>query len=69
MLIPRSQAAARIARSFRVHPAVAITGPRQCGKTTLAEQFGSDASLIDEDTSVTHFDLERAVDRRRLENS
>lgn len=67
MLIPRPQAAERIARSFGVHPAVAITGPRQCGKTTLAEQFGSDASGADEEASVTHFDLERAVDRQRLQ--
>ena len=67
MLIPRPQAALRIARSFRVHPAVAITGPRQCGKTTLAEQFASAASTGGSDTPVTHFDLERAADRQRLQ--
>ncbi len=29
-----------IRRAFRVTPVVAILGPRQCGKTTLARIFG-----------------------------
>ena len=67
MLIPRSQAISRIAQSFRVHPAVALTGPRQCGKTTLAELLGKDHAAKNQDASVTWFDLERAADRRRLQ--
>lgn len=67
MLIPRPHVTERIARSFRVHPAVAITGPRQCGKTTLAEQFGLAEAETSEDAQVTHFDLERAADRQRLQ--
>ncbi len=67
MLIPRPQAAERITRSFRVHPAVALTGPRQCGKTTLAEQFGAAAAGSGAEAPVTRFDLERATDHRRLQ--
>ena len=67
MFISRPNATSRIARSFRVHPAVALTGPRQCGKTTLAEQFGTDHVDRHGATTVTHFDLERATDRRRLQ--
>ncbi len=67
MLIPRPQVTQRIARSFRVHPAVAITGPRQCGKTTLAEQFALAGAPASEDAQVAHFDLERAADRQRLQ--
>ena len=36
MVIDRPIARARIDEAFSVHPAVALTGPRQCGKTTLA---------------------------------
>ena len=58
-MIERSAARARVERLFRVHPAVAIEGPRQCGKTTLARMIaGADA---------TYFDLESNVDRRKLE--
>lgn len=58
-MIERMAARARVERLFRVHPAVAIEGPRQCGKTTLARMIaGADA---------TYFDLESNVDRRKLE--
>ncbi len=61
MLIDRPQAIRRVVNSFHVHPAVALVGPRQCGKTTLAQVIAAD------EREVTFFDLERAVDRRRLE--
>ena len=60
MIVPRLRALARIARSFRVHPAVALLGPRQCGKTTLAREFVAGQS------EWTFFDLESAVGRRKL---
>ena len=44
-----------------MHPVVALTGPRQCGKTTLARTIA--AGVPDS----TYFDLEAAVDRRRLD--
>lgn len=62
MLIERSQAIARITATFGVHPAVALVGPRQCGKTTLAHMFA------DKEPDFTFFDLEKAVDRRKLES-
>ncbi len=62
MVIDRNIARSRIHEAFAVHPAVALTGPRQCGKTTLARVF---AAADPEDS--TFFDLESAVDRRRLQ--
>ena len=43
-----------------MHPVVAVTGPRQCGKTTLARAIAAAS------TPAAWFDLEAAVDRRRL---
>lgn len=59
-MIERSHAMARVQQSFRVHPAVAIEGPRQCGKTTLARMFAA------QDAEVTYFDLESPVDVQKL---
>ena len=47
---------------FRNNPVVAILGPRQCGKTTLAGQFADQWPK-----DVTFFDLENPRDLRRLE--
>ncbi len=58
-MIERSAARARVERLFRTHPAVAIEGPRQCGKTTLARMIAG--------ANATYFDLESNVDRRKLE--
>jgi predicted AAA+ superfamily ATPase len=46
----------------RNNPIVAILGPRQCGKTTLARQFADQWPK-----DVTFFDLENPRDLRRLE--
>jgi hypothetical protein len=58
-LIERIDALDRINSAFRIHPIVALLGPRQCGKTTLARMFG-------ESEPCTFFDLENPVDVRRL---
>ncbi|MFC1881732.1 ATP-binding protein [Thermodesulfobacteriota bacterium] len=58
-MIPRPNALAQIARSFRVHSIVALLGPRQSGKTTLAR-------IIEKQEPCTYFDLENPVDTRRL---
>lgn len=60
MIVPRPDAMDRIARSFQVHPVVALLGPRQCGKTTLAREF------IAGKTGWTFFDMESAAGRRAL---
>lgn len=49
---------------FRVHPACALLGPRQVGKTTLARMF-----LEENNPDSFHFfDLENPVDLARFEN-
>lgn len=52
------------ARLLRIHPVVAILGPRQCGKTTLARQFISRAPSSRPSHSL---DLEDETDLARLE--
>jgi len=54
----------RIKELFEVHPVVAILGPRQCGKTTLARAFARAAGR----QTVTVFDLEDPTDAALLEN-
>jgi predicted AAA+ superfamily ATPase len=58
-MIPRPHALERINKAFRVHPIVALLGPRQCGKTTLA-------GMIADHEPCTYFDLEDPVHIRRL---
>ena len=60
MLIDRPRPTRRIQEALEVHPCAALTGPRQCGKTTLARQISA------ESPGTIFFDLEAAVDRRRL---
>jgi uncharacterized protein len=59
-VIERPQALARVRESFAVHPAVAIEGPRQCGKTTLARAIAAG------EREVAFFDLESPADLQRL---
>ncbi|MBI4754412.1 MAG: ATP-binding protein [Betaproteobacteria bacterium] len=51
----------QIARQFAVHPVVALLGPRQCGKTTLARMFAEASPGL-----VTRFDLEDPTDLAAL---
>lgn len=60
-MLERPRVLKRVRNLFRSHPAVAIEGPRQCGKTTVAHMLAAD------EPDVTFFDLEREVDRRKLE--
>src|SRR4030067_1489410 len=55
----RPHALHRVFTVCKVHPAAALLGPRQCGKTTLAR-------MIAEHEHSTFFDLENPVDVRRL---
>lgn len=45
-----------VRRRLEAYPAVALVGPRQCGKTTLARSFGGE-----------YFDLEQGPERLRLD--
>jgi len=47
---------AMLRKNLADYPAVAIVGPRQCGKTTLAKSIGGE-----------YFDLEQDRDRLRLD--
>lgn len=59
MLIARPSKLATIETALTRNPTVVLTGPRQCGKTTLARE------LLSED-SVNYFDLEDPVSLARL---
>ena len=60
-MLERADALRRLERAFKSHPAAALEGPRQSGKTTLARAF------MQRERLCTFFDLEKAVDRRRLQ--
>jgi predicted AAA+ superfamily ATPase len=59
-VIRRPELLRAVQRALRESPVVALLGPRQCGKTTLARQIAGDAR-------ERVFDLEDAVDLARLE--
>ena len=60
--IPRSAFQELVRAGLRVFPAVAILGPRQCGKSTLARRFCASYQRRD----VRYFDLESLSDLNRL---
>ena len=59
-MLERPSVLAAIDEYFGVHPAVTLSGPRQCGKTTLAREFAARTP------HATFFDLEDAADRQKL---
>lgn len=59
VMIARSRLRRRIAQVLKAAPAVALLGPRQCGKTTLARSIAAGERS-------TYFDLENPVDLARL---
>ncbi len=60
-MIPRTEHLSELKRRFKTYPAVALIGPRQIGKTTLARQFARQYR-----GPTTHFDLEDSRDLARL---
>lgn len=58
----RSNYIKKIEAAFRVHNVVALLGPRQCGKTTIAQEFFQAA----QSSPSQYFDLEDPVDEARL---
>jgi uncharacterized protein len=59
--IPRTRYREQVGTALRRSPVVALLGPRQCGKTTLARVIAA------EETAIV-FDLESPADQQRLEN-
>ncbi len=55
----RSQLLTSLREGLKRSPAVALLGPRQCGKTTLARQLAGESKS-------TYFDLESPIDLARL---
>lgn len=60
--LQRPEDMAKLRRALEFSQAVALVGPRQCGKTTLARQ-------LLEMSSPNYFDLEDEADLARLENA
>ena len=58
----RDRYLSKIAARFEVQPVVALLGPRQCGKTTLARMYAERLT----DTPITRFDLEDPTDLAAL---
>lgn len=54
-----------IERYFSNHPIVAVLGPRQCGKTTLAHMLVANLKDFNQEN---YFDLENPLDEQRLAN-
>lgn len=60
-LVPRNAYVAEIERALKRSPVVALLGPRQCGKSTLARQIASARE-------AAYYDLEKPDDAARLQN-
>ncbi len=58
-MLKRLQLLSRLRAGLKTSPAVALLGPRQCGKTTLARQLAGGSKS-------NYFDLENPVDLARL---
>lgn len=63
LFISRPQQFAKIIHSFNVTPVCALIGPRQCGKTTIAQRFSEQYQ-----GNVHHFDLEDDRDLAKLQD-
>jgi len=59
-MVPRDRYLGELRRGLELNPAVALLGPRQSGKTTLARALA-------EETGAEYFDLESPTDSARLE--
>jgi predicted AAA+ superfamily ATPase len=59
----RQQFLSLIEKHFQIHKVCALLGPRQCGKTTLSQQFAH----LKQIPKMNIFDLENPLDLQRLE--
>ncbi len=62
MIISRPELTSAVRKAITLSPAVALLGPRQVGKTTMAR------ALADETEGTLYLDLERSTDLRKLED-
>jgi predicted AAA+ superfamily ATPase len=62
MLMLRQQFLSLIEQHFQIHKVCALLGPRQCGKTTLSQQFANLKGI----PRINIFDLENPLDLERL---
>ncbi len=65
IMLKRLKFIEKINYAFQVNPALALLGPRQCGKTTLAQAYAEQQNLPF--SRVSFFDLENPNDLARLE--
>lgn len=65
-IIKRNDYLNELRRAQAVHPVIALLGPRQCGKTTLAKQYASQ-KLGKSSAGLHHFDLEDPDDLAKLD--
>lgn len=61
MMVPRKKLFAKTTLALQSNPIVALLGPRQCGKTTLAR-------MISQEMAPIYFDLEDPTDLMKLTN-
>ncbi len=59
----------RIQKAFETHRVVALLGPRQCGKTTLANDYIKQVGQSISMKAKNYFDLEKHTDLARLSNT
>ncbi|MEX0671196.1 MAG: ATP-binding protein [Pirellulales bacterium] len=62
-MIDRTQLRDAVSRGLERAPAVALLGPRQCGKTTIAREIASNRGV-----AARFFDLEHPADEAALQN-
>ncbi len=58
----------RLKKNLRQYPAVALVGPRQCGKTTLAQSIGGHYFDLEDEADVLKLDLswDRLIEQKKL---
>lgn len=72
--IPRTEIIDTVRRRLANNPVVLLLGPRQCGKTTVAQHIATittsanatQSAAVPKAQEVSFFDLERPADHRRL---
>ena len=65
-IIKRRDFLKKIHAAFQVNPVVALLGPRQCGKTTLAQLYVAKQGKKKQE--ISYFDLELPADLARLDS-